>query len=187
MNGWVGHGGWLDWEKFHAPRVEPDTVTQPCTNRAGHRVTSLIWPTSLPTSPNRYCYSDRCNYVTMCMTKSLTVISLCIIPVVHQRSVLQCWVFPHTYTWTLKHTTAIWTLDTLMASMLSCLTSLAVQFYPGFCSKTGTLTEGLASCHFYASCSSRPLWLSTSVDDNLMSAWAVQLDWLWQIKVPHCS
>ena len=23
MNGWVGHGGWLDWDKFPAPGVEP--------------------------------------------------------------------------------------------------------------------------------------------------------------------
>jgi len=34
--------------------LNPDTVTHSSTNRARRRVTSLIWPTSLPTAPNRY-------------------------------------------------------------------------------------------------------------------------------------
>jgi len=45
--GWVDLGGWLDWDKFPALGVEPDTVTHPSTKRAPHRATSLIWPTSL--------------------------------------------------------------------------------------------------------------------------------------------
>jgi len=51
--GWVDLGGWLDRDKFPAPGVEPDIVTCPSTNRVQCRVTSLIWPTSLPTAPNR--------------------------------------------------------------------------------------------------------------------------------------
>ena len=51
--GWVNLGGWLDWDKFPAPGVEPRYGHHPSTNRAWRRVTSLIWPTSLPTAPNR--------------------------------------------------------------------------------------------------------------------------------------
>jgi len=52
--GWVDMGGWLDWDKFPHEELNPHTVTHPSTNRARRRVTSLIWPTSLPTSPNRH-------------------------------------------------------------------------------------------------------------------------------------
>jgi len=37
---------------FSHRELNPDTVTHPSTNRARRRVTSLIWPTSLPTTPN---------------------------------------------------------------------------------------------------------------------------------------
>ena len=50
--GWVDMGGWLDWDKFPHRELNPDTVTHPSTNRARRRVTSLTWPTSLPTAPN---------------------------------------------------------------------------------------------------------------------------------------
>ena len=47
--------GWLV-RLINCPHRElnPDTVTHPSTNRARRRVTSLIWPTSLPTAPNRH-------------------------------------------------------------------------------------------------------------------------------------
>jgi len=54
--GWVDLGGWLDWDNFPHQELNPDTVTHPSTNRARRRVTSLIWPTSLPTEPNRICH-----------------------------------------------------------------------------------------------------------------------------------
>ena len=49
--GWVDLVGWLDWDRFPARGVEPETVTHPSTNQARCRVNSLIWPTSLPTAP----------------------------------------------------------------------------------------------------------------------------------------
>ena len=58
------HGGMakLSWPRwlinfeinFLHQELNPDTVTHPSTNRARRRVTSLIWPTSLPTTPNRH-------------------------------------------------------------------------------------------------------------------------------------
>jgi len=53
----VASTGWLDWYKFPAPGVEP-RYGHPSTNRARRRVTSLIWPTSLPTTPNRHQHAN---------------------------------------------------------------------------------------------------------------------------------
>jgi len=47
--GWVDLGGWLDWDKFPAPGVEPDTVTHPSTNRVRRRDTSND-PTNVATN-----------------------------------------------------------------------------------------------------------------------------------------
>ena len=56
-DGWPGSvdlGGWLDRDKFPAPGVEPPHNHHPSTNRARRTATSLIWPTSLQTTPNRH-------------------------------------------------------------------------------------------------------------------------------------
>ena len=56
--GWVDLGGWLDWDKSPALGVEPRYGRSPIPvlTRPGveYWVTSLIWPTSLPTVLNRH-------------------------------------------------------------------------------------------------------------------------------------
>jgi len=52
---------WVDdYTEINFPHRElnPDTVTHARTNRARHRVTSLIWSTSLPTTPNHHQNTD---------------------------------------------------------------------------------------------------------------------------------
>ena len=46
----------VGWTEINFPHQElnPDTVTHPSTNRARRRLTSLIWPTYLPTAPSSY-------------------------------------------------------------------------------------------------------------------------------------
>jgi len=56
--GWVNLGGWLNWDEFPHRELNPNMVTHPSTNRARRRITSLIWPTSLPTMPNLHRYSN---------------------------------------------------------------------------------------------------------------------------------
>ena len=56
-SGWVDLDGSLDWDKFPAPGVKPDTVTHP-------RVISVIWPTT----PYRH---REWNYIEIKWTRQL--------------------------------------------------------------------------------------------------------------------
>ena len=50
MNGWVGHGCWLDWAKFPRRELNPDMVTQTSTNRARRRVRNFVDLTNVATN-----------------------------------------------------------------------------------------------------------------------------------------
>ena len=59
VEGWVDLGGWLRTEiKCRLQELNPDTVTHPSTNRAQHRLTSLISTNDSTTTPRpRHTYS----------------------------------------------------------------------------------------------------------------------------------
>jgi len=61
--GWVDLGGWSDPDKLPLWELNPDTVTHLSTNRAQRRATSLIWPVSLPTTPNDHVYVSLLTHV----------------------------------------------------------------------------------------------------------------------------
>ena len=55
VEGWVDLGGWLLTEiKCRLRELNPDTVTNPSTNRAQRRLTSLIETDDVTTTPNRH-------------------------------------------------------------------------------------------------------------------------------------
>ena len=64
--GWIDLGGWLDWDKFPTSGVEPWYGHPYSINRARHRVTLLIWPTSLPTAPNCHWNCGTVKFVYVC-------------------------------------------------------------------------------------------------------------------------